>query len=72
MDPNANLREQRQLAAAITKIFNAADPDTGSFTEQQRDDLNSAGIRLAELVAALDQWISGGGFLPGSWARHQL
>lgn len=27
------------------------------------------GDRLAELVSALDEWITGGGFLPAAWQR---
>jgi len=53
MDPNENLREQRRLVRRIL--------DT--------DDLSSkAGlaVRLAELVEALDEWISRGGFLPAA------
>ena len=33
--------------------------------ETTREDL----ARLAELAGALDEWISGGGFLPDAWQR---
>lgn len=36
--------------------------------EQHRGDPD----RLAELVEALDEWISNGGALPTAWERHQL
>lgn len=52
MDPNANLAEQRVLAA---KLLEDDDPDTDDVT------------RLCELVLSLDQWICRGGFLPKSW-----
>ena len=52
MDPNANLEEQLELASKII----AAD-------EKDPDDA----VRLAELVLALDAWITRGNFLPKSW-----
>ncbi len=51
MDPNVNLEEQLEIAARI---------------EASEDTLNDI-MRLAELVAALDTWISKGGFLPNRW-----
>jgi len=57
VDPQANLLEQRRLVRRIL--------DT--------DDLSSkAGlaVRLAELVEALDEWISRGGFLPEAWGGN--
>jgi hypothetical protein len=55
MDPNANLEEQRNLVAVILR----ADHDD--------IDITAAATRLAELVEALDQWLSNGGFLPADW-----
>lgn len=63
MDPNATLRELRQLAAQIITDY---DDVEGNGIDQ--DDAN----RLAELVEALDDWITKGGFLPGAWAKRQL
>jgi hypothetical protein len=57
MDPNACLAEIRRLYAAI----NEAD-------EHDSDTLADA-ARLAELVEALDAWITKGGFLPRAWSR---
>ena len=54
MDPNANLNEQRELAAKIAK------GDGDAYDAE----------RLADLVEALDQWIAGGGFLPRAWERQ--
>lgn len=52
MDPHANLMEQLDLARKI----------------QDADDVDpSDADRLAELVIALNDWLKGGGFLPGSW-----
>jgi len=51
MDPNANLEEQIQIASDIL---------SGNEDEQDAE-------RLAELVIALDEWISMGGFLPNIW-----
>jgi len=52
MDPNNNLQEQRRIAKAIL-----ANPDEQTY----------GAVRLAELVEALDEWISRGGFRPTSW-----
>jgi hypothetical protein len=59
MDPNANLAEQRRIAERL--IMNQIG------REQER--LHDA-ARLAELVEALDEWITNGGFLPDAW-RHR-
>lgn len=58
MDPNANLREMLELAAAIL----------AAGAEEESTDVDNA-FRLAELVGALDGWITGGGFLPARWAQ---
>ena len=60
MDPNANLREQRERARQIIAMLDADDPI----------DPNDAG-RLADLVEALDDWITSGGFLPDRWQIAQ-
>lgn len=57
MDPNANLAEQLRLAAQIIE----ADTD-----DRLRAELAD---RLAELVQALNEWISRRGALPDAW-RH--
>lgn len=54
MDPNANLEEQRELAKAILESHS-----------WQKESIQ----RLAELVQALDRWLSGGGFLPQDWNK---
>lgn len=51
MDPNANLAEQRRIVARFA---------LGKATKAD-------GPRLADLVEALDEWITGGGFLPTPW-----
>lgn len=63
MDPNANLKEQLQLAVALVEI----DPEEMEVT----DLFKAAGDaqRLAELVLALDGWLNGGGFFPKQWQR---
>jgi hypothetical protein len=62
MDPDANLREQRQVAARILAALDAADPDTGEW----RPDPDDA-HRLAELSEALDSWLRRGGAPPSEW-----
>lgn len=54
MDPNANLKEQIELAR---ELVNSDNPDPYDA------------MRLAELVLSLDNWITRGGFLPANWER---
>jgi len=54
MDPNANLEEQLRLANKILAGVGYA----------------SDGVRLAELVLALDHWLNTSGFLPARWEAH--
>lgn len=54
MDPNANLREQLSLAQDI-----ASGNEHLNFIRKSE--------RLAELVIALDEWLTKGGFLPDRW-----
>ena len=56
MDPNANLKEQREIIAAML-AEDSEEIDTGDA------------VRLAELAQALDEWISKGGFLPDAWRK---
>jgi hypothetical protein len=56
MDPNANLKEQLDIARKLL------DDPIGE------DDVD----RLAELVVALDEWISNGGFLPKRWQTPEV
>ena len=63
MDPQANLNEQASISAAITKIFDAC-PEDGNFTDDQLAKLAAYAVRLSELVIALIQWQSRGGFHP--------
>lgn len=58
MDPNANLKEQRELAAHLLWLEE-------NDREIDHDDV----LRLSELVIALDNWIASGGFPPDAWAR---
>jgi len=60
MDPDANLAEQRRIAARLLD------------DNQRKDDYGRAqdANRLAELVQALDEWLTRGGFLPPSWGKH--
>lgn len=53
MNPNANLQEQRRIVASIIA----------------EDYLPQDVVYLAELVEALDNWITSGGFLPADWKR---
>ena len=59
MDPNANLRELRELTAQFLKDWDE---------ERTPDTLDV--YRMAELVEALDEWITRGGFLPSDWRKE--
>lgn len=56
MDPDYNLAEQLRKATRLLKDYD---------NEKPVDEHDAA--RLAELVLGLDEWISGGGFLPRDW-----
>jgi hypothetical protein len=61
VDPDANLKEQLELARSMVESIDQGDE------EGALDDAT----RLAELVLALDTWIKNGGFMPAAWARGQ-
>lgn len=60
MDPNTNLQESLDLSQKIINNFNK----DGSAAVAWSD-----AIRLAELLQALDGWLSDGGFLPNRWTH---
>jgi hypothetical protein len=60
MDPDVNLREQREVGARL-----AADAHPGA------QDYLADVDRLVELTAAMDAWLSRGGSLPGEWKRER-
>jgi hypothetical protein len=57
MDPKANIDEQHHLATSLLDTINA-----GAIS--QHPDIEDDVKRLCELVLALDQWRSTGGFDP--------
>ena len=56
MDPNATLHYMRQLSEAIQAAVDSGEPI---------DDGDATG--LADMVQAMDGWLSSGGFLPKGW-----
>jgi hypothetical protein len=60
MDPNQNLKQQRELAAQIIRLRDKDAP---------HDQIADVADELAELVQALDGWLSRGGFLPSEWVK---
>jgi hypothetical protein len=58
MDPNANLKEQREVVARLID-------DNYERASQKAADA----YRLAELVNALDGWLEQGGSLPSDWQK---
>ncbi len=61
MDPDANLSEQLELARSIIGEFDRPNDNPEIF-------MRIDAARLAELVIALDEWLSKGGFKPARWA----
>lgn len=64
MDPDANLKEQRELAA---KIIRGTDESDDRLLSEKMDEFVTDADRLAELVQALDEWLTKGGSLPKGW-----
>lgn len=58
MDPDAALEELLELADLVTSLLDA---EVGKQID--RTDV----LRLAELVLAIDAWLTAGGFLPTRW-----
>lgn len=67
MDPNANLKEQLEIARDIIKTWDDSNADE-VFTVAVR--VADRANRLAELVETLDEWIRKGGFLPARWNNN--
>jgi ribosome assembly protein YihI (activator of Der GTPase) len=66
MDPDANLKEQLEIARAIRASYDDCNAD-GTLTEGQQQYVAEIAERFSELALALDVWISKGGFLPARW-----
>jgi nitroreductase len=64
MDPNENIKRQRELAAQLV----ANDQSVKGYY----NDLDDAATELAELVQALDEWRLKGGFDPYADAESEL
>lgn len=60
MDPNANLQEQLRIAQ---RILDASELEDDNILE------SGDAERLSELVLALDEWITRGGFMPSRWSQ---
>lgn len=59
MDPNATLKEILEIAE---RMISVDDRDAGELIEDS--------LQLVELVMALDEWMTKGGFLPEKWAAR--
>lgn len=59
MDPTANLAELRRLIERFNKAQDIGEPLV---------DMTDA-YRMAELIEALDEWISRGCYLPTQWTQ---
>ena len=63
MDPNANLREQRETVHEINLCHDKDNPRESCGCAELGD-------RLAELVGSLDGWLSRGGGCPTDWGKR--
>lgn len=64
MDPNANCREQCELARDILGICEWR-TDSGEFPQEwQLQDIANLAEALAERVLALRDWLKAGGYFP--------
>lgn len=73
MDPNANLTELRALAQGTTEHRRLADEAAAGDSDDAEISVLDAALndyeRMAELVQALDEWLTKQGFLPDAWKR---
>lgn len=60
MDPDAALANARTLVARLRR----------AQAQGQDQAVASVAAELADAFDALDDWLSGGGFLPAAWARE--
>lgn len=58
MDPNEALRQLRMVTENAHVIDYASHREVAELLRE-----------MIQNVAALDEWLVGGGFLPGAWAR---
>lgn len=63
MDPIANLRSQRELSREIIRLWDNCNDD-GTLSAGRCLVVAEHANRLAELVIALDEWLTSGGFSP--------
>jgi hypothetical protein len=63
MDPIANLKDQLRIARRIRAVEDDCNSD-GTLMKAQEEYLSNQACLLAELVLALDEWMSKGGFSP--------
>jgi hypothetical protein len=79
MDPNANLEQQLASARKIQQLEDSigdvsalsGNAELRRYDEQRgivEEDIANEATALAELVLALDGWLSNGGFKPGRWS----
>lgn len=68
MDPDANLERQREIAQEIVTLTDTSEGEGWDETDREvLEKLASLANELADLVLALDEWITKHGFLPRRW-----
>lgn len=73
MDPTANLDATLERARGIIQTIDSSEGDDWSETDREiLESLAQQANELAELVDALNGWITGGGFLPEQWGKVSL
>lgn len=63
MDPDANLKEQLEIAKEIKNTWDDCNAD-GLLTWKQEEYVAELANRLSELVLSLNEWIVKGGLPP--------
>lgn len=64
MDPDTNLKEQRQLCKDIDELLNG---ENELSEDQKNAKIADKANRLVDLVDGLDSWLKRGGALPKEW-----
>jgi hypothetical protein len=66
MDPEANIREQVEIAKRIQQLTEEQSDCHGYLPHSIAEDIVAEADRLSELVLAMVEWNRRGGFLPNN------
>ena len=71
MDPNAALKRFRELMGAAGTAYREARQaeEEGVSCAKEYERFDDLSAEAAQTMQALDEWITGGGFLPDEWRK---